>query len=48
MLWQQGSVVIVNITRVNENGDAKLHRYWPANGSDIYGVFEVARTLGNS
>jgi len=41
MTWEQGSVVIVNITRVNENGDAKCHRYWPENGSKVYGIFEV-------
>jgi len=24
-----------------ENGDAKCHRYWPDNGSEVLGVFEV-------
>lgn len=41
MIWEAGSVVIVNITRMNENGDAKCERYWPNNGSEVNGVFEV-------
>uniref|UniRef100_A0A914W4E5 Receptor-type tyrosine-protein phosphatase N2 n=1 Tax=Plectus sambesii TaxID=2011161 RepID=A0A914W4E5_9BILA len=41
MIWEQGSVVIVNLTKLAENGDAKCHRYWPENGSEVHGVFEV-------
>jgi len=41
MIWEQGSVVIVNLTKLNENGDVKCHRYWPENGSEIHGIFEV-------
>jgi receptor-type tyrosine-protein phosphatase N len=38
MLWQQGSVVIVNLTR----NDADQYRYWPTDGAHAYGVFEVS------
>lgn len=41
MVWEQGSVVIVNLTKLAENGDAKCHRYWPENGSEVHGIFEV-------
>lgn len=41
MIWEQGVVVIVNLTKLAENGDAKCHRYWPDNGSEVLGVFEV-------
>lgn len=49
MIWEQGSVVIVNLTKLAENGDAKCHRYWPENGSEVHGVFEVGSdTLSSS
>jgi receptor-type tyrosine-protein phosphatase N len=37
MVWEQGAVVIVNLTKLSE----KCHRYWPDNGSEVLGVFEV-------
>ena len=41
MVWEQGSVVIVNLTRLTEEGVAMCHRYWPEEGSDLYHIYEV-------
>lgn len=41
MVWEQGSVVIVNLTKLTENGQAMCHRYWPEEGSDLYHIYEV-------
>lgn len=34
-------MVIVNLTLLNEDGNDKCHRYWPDNGSEVHGIFEV-------
>jgi len=34
-------VVIVNLTKLVEAGQVMCHRYWPENGSEVYGNFEV-------
>lgn len=48
MVWEQGSVVIVMLTRLTENGEAMCYRYWPEEGSDLYHIYEVSTfTLGN-
>ena len=41
MVWEQGSVVIVMLTKLTENGEAMCHRYWPEEGSDLYHIYEV-------
>ena len=41
MVWEQGSVVIVMLTKLTENGVAMCHRYWPEEGSDLYHIYEV-------
>ena len=41
MIWEQGVIVVVNLSRLHENGDTKCHRYWPENGFEIYNNFEV-------
>ncbi|XP_041367859.1 receptor-type tyrosine-protein phosphatase N2-like [Gigantopelta aegis] len=41
MVWEQGSVVIVMLTKLTENGSAMCHRYWPEEGSDLYHIYEV-------
>ncbi|XP_052246751.1 receptor-type tyrosine-protein phosphatase N2-like isoform X2 [Dreissena polymorpha] len=41
MVWEQGSVVIVMLTKLTETGEAKCHRYWPEEGSDLYHIYEV-------
>lgn len=48
MVWEQGSVVIVMLTRLTENGEAMCYRYWPEEGSDLYHIYEVSTfTFGN-
>ncbi|XP_063237994.1 receptor-type tyrosine-protein phosphatase N2 [Bacillus rossius redtenbacheri] len=41
MVWEQGSVVMVMLTRLTENGSAMCHRYWPEEGSELYHIYEV-------
>merc|ERR1711953_1527263 len=41
MVWEQGSVVIVMLTKLTENGYQLCHRYWPEEGSEQYHIFEV-------
>jgi len=48
MIWEQGSIVIVNLTRLCENGVSVCHRYWPEEGSDLYHIYEVRTTIRQS
>lgn len=41
MIWEQGSVIIVMLTRLMENGVSMCTRYWPEEGSEVYKNFEV-------
>ena len=41
MVWEQGSVVLVMLSRLSENGHELAHRYWPEEGSEQYHIFEV-------
>ena len=41
LVWEQGSVVIVMLTRLTEEGRAMCHRYWPEEGSELYHIYEV-------
>ncbi|CAH1789996.1 unnamed protein product [Owenia fusiformis] len=41
MVWEQGSVVIVMLGKMTDNGVAYCHRYWPEEGSDLYHIYEV-------
>lgn len=41
LVWEQGSVVIVMLTRLTEEGIAMCHRYWPDEGSELYHIYEV-------
>jgi len=41
MVWEQGCVVIVMLTRLQDNGCQLCTRYWPEEGSDQYHIFEV-------
>ena len=45
MVWEQGSVVIVMLTKLQENGYNLAHRYWPEEGSEQYHIFEVTFPL---
>ena len=42
MVWEQGSVVMVMLTRLTENGSGMCHRYWPEEGSELYHIYEVS------
>ncbi|XP_057655924.1 receptor-type tyrosine-protein phosphatase N2 [Diorhabda carinulata] len=41
LIWEQGAVVIVMLTRLTEGGNAMCHRYWPEEGSELYHIYEV-------
>lgn len=41
LIWEQGAVVIVMLTRLTEGGTAMCHRYWPEEGSELYHIYEV-------
>jgi len=41
MVWEQGSVVIVMLSKLSENGYQLCHRYWPEEGSEQYHIFEI-------
>nr|CAG4643031.1 EOG090X01LO [Ilyocryptus agilis] len=41
MIWEQGSVVLVLLTRLNENGQSLCQNYWPEEGSQLYHIYEV-------
>lgn len=41
MVWEQGCVVIVMLTRLAESGTAMCCRYWPEEGSEVYHIYEV-------
>merc|ERR1712038_1759388 len=41
MIWEQGCVVIVMLTRLQDNGYQLCTRYWPEEGSEQYHIFEV-------
>lgn len=41
LIWEQGAVVIVMLTRLTESGMAMCHRYWPEEGSELYHIYEV-------
>lgn len=38
-----GSVVLVLLTKVIENGQELCHKYWPEEGSQLYHIYEVNR-----
>lgn len=41
MVWEQNSVIIVSLCRTVEYGSSKCNQYWPINGNETYGEFEV-------
>lgn len=41
MIWESGSVIIVMLTRLRENGLNLCDRYWPEEGSETYQDYEV-------
>lgn len=45
MVWENGCTVIVMLTPLVEDGIKQCDRYWPDEGSSLYHVYEVRRTL---
>ncbi|KAK3731509.1 hypothetical protein QZH41_008540 [Actinostola sp. cb2023] len=41
MIWEQGVVVVVNLTRLSDLGLPQCHRYWPEEGHETYHIYEV-------
>ncbi|XP_064477479.1 tyrosine-protein phosphatase Lar-like isoform X1 [Ornithodoros turicata] len=41
MTWEQHSVTIVMMTRLEERTRIKCDQYWPSRGSETYGIMEV-------
>ena len=41
MVWQQNSVIIVSLCRTVEYGSSKCNQYWPVNGFETFGNYEV-------
>ncbi|XP_077978607.1 receptor-type tyrosine-protein phosphatase-like N [Glandiceps talaboti] len=41
MVWEQGCMVLVNLTQNSENGKTMCHPYWPDEGSQLYHIYEV-------
>lgn len=41
MIWEQGCVVIVMLSKLQDNGHQLCQRYWPEEGSEQYHIFEV-------
>ncbi|XP_039297087.1 uncharacterized protein LOC111044754 [Nilaparvata lugens] len=41
MVWEQGCVVMVMLTRLVESDVTMCHRYWPEEGSELYHIYEV-------
>ncbi|BES96315.1 PTPc [Nesidiocoris tenuis] len=41
MVWEQGCVVLVMLTRLGEPDSPLCHRYWPEDGSEVYHIYEV-------
>jgi receptor-type tyrosine-protein phosphatase N len=41
MVWEQSSLVIVCLSKTNENGSMICSQYWPTSGCEVYDKFEV-------
>jgi receptor-type tyrosine-protein phosphatase N len=41
MVWEQGCIVIVDLSKLVENDVSVCHCYWPAEGSILYSIYEV-------
>lgn len=47
LIWEQGAVVIVMLTRLTEGGTAMCHRYWPEEGYTLLFYFLERHSNGN-
>ncbi|VDN03930.1 unnamed protein product [Thelazia callipaeda] len=41
MIWEQGTVLIVNLTNNGDLREGRCMQYWPGSGSEIQGSFEI-------
>lgn len=41
MIWEQGSVLIVMLTRLRDNGLMMCERYWPEEGTETFQNYEL-------
>uniref|UniRef100_F1KWW2 Receptor-type tyrosine-protein phosphatase-like protein n=1 Tax=Ascaris suum TaxID=6253 RepID=F1KWW2_ASCSU len=41
MIWEQGAVLIVNLTNEEDSREQRCTRYWPESGSQLHGAFEI-------
>lgn len=41
MVWEQGIALIVNLCDYEDEKSQKYIKYWPEEGSKVYGIFEV-------
>ncbi|EJD76628.1 CBR-IDA-1 protein [Loa loa] len=41
MIWEQATVLIVNLANNNDQEEGQCLKYWPESGSQIYGSFEI-------
>jgi netrin-G3 ligand len=44
LVWEQRSATIVMLTRLEERARVKCDQYWPARGTETYGVMCVTLT----
>lgn len=43
MIWEHGCATIVMLTKLQENGRTRCHRYWPETGAGSFGHYQVIR-----
>ncbi|XP_028404578.1 receptor-type tyrosine-protein phosphatase N2-like [Dendronephthya gigantea] len=41
MVWEQGVVIIVMLTKLADLGLPQCHRYWPQKGPEVYHIYQV-------
>ncbi|XP_006825167.2 receptor-type tyrosine-protein phosphatase N2-like [Saccoglossus kowalevskii] len=41
MVWEQGCMVLVDLTLCEESGQVLCHRYWPEEGSQVHHIYEI-------
>lgn len=44
-MFHIGSVVLVLLTKIIENGDELCNKYWPEEGSQLYHIYEVRKEV---
>lgn len=41
MVWEQRTATVVMMTRLEEKSRVKCDQYWPARGTETYGLIQV-------